>query len=250
MEKIVISLERTPERKKKFIKNNDKYLVNYSFMNAIDGNKLNINNLTSEIIRPGSQFSRGAIGCALSHYKIWNKIVETNKPIITIEDDAIFNKDFEKILVKILKNLPTDWDIVLFSHNYDSCIDFYIQENERIIGSHANNKPTIKTLNKFQNKKIKNAVTFPLVNCFGTSCLMTSPAGARKILKSCFPMDNRIIQVSGLHQLKNIKCFSIDCLLNSIYKNINSFIVLPDIVTAPNDILQSTIKNEEKRSLV
>lgn len=33
--------------------------------------------------------SVGAVGCYLSHYKVWNQIIETNQPAIIVEDDLL-----------------------------------------------------------------------------------------------------------------------------------------------------------------
>ena len=195
-----------------------------------------------KIIFPACTFSKPAIGCSFSHYLIWQEIIKTNKPILAIEDDAVFHKNFEKFFSNIMKKLPKDWDICIFSHNFDSCIDFEILPGERIIGNHTNIKLTNDKLKKFQNNQLNEPSIFRLYNCFGTSALITSPSGARKILTNCYPMENRIIRIPALNS-RIIKSFSIDCLLNSIYKHMNSFIILPTICLTPNLIENSTIKN-------
>ena len=242
VEKYVISLDRTPKRKTTFKKYNKEYLKNFKFVSAVDGLKLNIKHINPQLVKPGSVFSKPALGCSFSHYKIWQKIIKFNKPILAIEDDAIFNKNFEIIFEKIMKLLPKDWDICVFAHNYDSCIDIQILPGERILGNHTNNKLTTPILNSFQQTKIINPTIFKLFNCFGTAALITSPAGAKKILSNCYPMDNRLIKIPALGG-RLIKSFSIDCLLNSIYKHTNSYIVLPVIALTPNSIENSTIKN-------
>ena len=58
------------------------------------------------------------IGVALSHYNIWKKLENKNmynKGILVIEDDASrISKDFIKKFNLIMKNVPHDWDIILF----------------------------------------------------------------------------------------------------------------------------------------
>jgi GR25 family glycosyltransferase involved in LPS biosynthesis len=52
----------------------------------------------------------GLIGCFDSHYRLWQKCVELNEPIIIFEDDIIIQREF----------IPVDWKDVLsvaFSHS-------------------------------------------------------------------------------------------------------------------------------------
>ena len=39
-------------------------------------------------------YTDGAIGCALSHYQLWNLSIEKNEVLTIAEDDAIFRYDF------------------------------------------------------------------------------------------------------------------------------------------------------------
>lgn len=47
--------------------------------------------------------SPGVIGCFDSHYRLWEKCVELNEPILIFEDDASIVRNF----------IPVDWDEVL-----------------------------------------------------------------------------------------------------------------------------------------
>jgi GR25 family glycosyltransferase involved in LPS biosynthesis len=51
----------------------------------------------AKILRPG------VIGCFYSHYRLWQKCVELNEPILIFEDDVIFERNF----------IPIDWKDVL-----------------------------------------------------------------------------------------------------------------------------------------
>lgn len=57
----------------------------------------------------------GEIGCILSHYYLWKKIVSEKTPItLILEDDASRPcNNFEKLTLKYYKHLPNDWDIFL-----------------------------------------------------------------------------------------------------------------------------------------
>ena len=62
----------------------------------------------------------GAIGCFLSHLNVYEKIMKTadnDKYYLIIEDDTEFNIDFDNtILNNEIKNIPTDWDIILLNY--------------------------------------------------------------------------------------------------------------------------------------
>ena len=72
----VISLKRSQDRKVLFEKNNSKYLHKYFFYEAVDGNQLDINKIPTHIYdRRATGYTKGALGCALSHYQLWEKCV-------------------------------------------------------------------------------------------------------------------------------------------------------------------------------
>lgn len=51
----------------------------------------------------GKMSRPGVIGCFYSHYRLWQKCVELDEPIMIFEDDVIFYRGFK----------PVDWDDVL-----------------------------------------------------------------------------------------------------------------------------------------
>lgn len=55
------------------------------------------------------------IGCSLSHYTLWKRIVKNNIPItLVLEDDAINIQDqFISTISKEMEYLPKDWDVFL-----------------------------------------------------------------------------------------------------------------------------------------
>ena len=47
----------------------------------------------------------GVMGCFYSHYRLWQKCVELNEPIMVFEDDVIFTRPY----------IPVEWDDVLIT---------------------------------------------------------------------------------------------------------------------------------------
>ena len=79
---------------------------------------------------------RGWIGCALSHIELWKRCIENNRPMLIFEDDNVIKEDlFDTGLIKILNNLPPDFDIVyLVTDNiveYKPYNDLFVQATSR-----------------------------------------------------------------------------------------------------------------------
>jgi GR25 family glycosyltransferase involved in LPS biosynthesis len=138
----LINLKRRPDRYKQFMKyytaselQNDPLIK----FNAIDGSLLDVNNIpltdlarnelkqldNSGFRTKHYQLTKGAIGCYLSHVKLWEHILKTNTEYaLVFEDDAKIPKRIKKIIDKQLKYIPSDWDIILFGHMCTECIAY------------------------------------------------------------------------------------------------------------------------------
>ena len=115
----VISLKSRQDRKKLFKETNNKF-IEYSFFDAINGYDINYD----WIVERGFDIDKnwrdpefktpilkGEVGCFLSHYYLWEKCLNENKPIIILEDDAIVKKE---IPFNQLDNLINDYDLIYF----------------------------------------------------------------------------------------------------------------------------------------
>ena len=64
-------------------------------------------------------FTAGAVGCTLSHYLIYKKMVEEKIEIaLILEDDMAINKEFPKILPQLAKEIRNHEVILLFYQSY------------------------------------------------------------------------------------------------------------------------------------
>ena len=151
-------------------------IQNYEIISAVDGNKLNIDEIIKNNYITEEKFNkmrRGAIGCSISHIRLWERLQkENNDFFIILEDDVYFNKDFKNRLINYIKNLPKDFDISqLLIH--DSQKRFF------------NNAPNV-------NKYVKEG--YPQ---YGTVGYIISNKGIKKLLKHCKPIytaiDNMIM---------------------------------------------------------
>jgi GR25 family glycosyltransferase involved in LPS biosynthesis len=100
----ILNLERRPDRKRKITDILNPLNIKYEFVKAIDGNQI-MPNLPLKQMFDGNDFGnrKGVIGCALSHYMLWQKLLadKQNDYYIIMEDDFVltphFKDNFEKI---------------------------------------------------------------------------------------------------------------------------------------------------------
>lgn len=136
----LINLERRKDRLKLFLESYNKCGLTNKIIkfNGIDGGTLDIKTipLTSLAILEMKQLqtvgfrykhyqlTEGAIGCFLSHVKIWEDMLATGKnSAIIFEDDARPPPNFNKIVSKVMAKMPDDWDIILFGKHCYDCED-------------------------------------------------------------------------------------------------------------------------------
>jgi GR25 family glycosyltransferase involved in LPS biosynthesis len=227
----VVHLQRSVERKTIFQRNNDTFLPSYTFFDAVDGQLLNIENLPSSIFKKGSQkYSNGAIGCAMTHLSLWKKCIELNEPMLILEDDAIVSHDFKNHLKNVYNMLPIDFDILQLSYNCDSLISFANTNFETCNAMFGQTKITKIDIQNFVQSTIHPSVA-KLFHSFGSSAYIISPKCAQKLINRCFPLDNEIVSIPFLG---NIPCYTIDCKLNAIYKELNAFICVTPFIITPH----------------
>lgn len=231
MKKFVISLEKSKDRRRAFEQRNKEIIGEFEYFDAIVGEKLKIEELSSKIFTKNSKnYSLGAIGCAMSHLKLWEKCIELNETIMILEDDVIVNKDFNRHLTGVMDQLPKDFDIVLLSYNFDSVLSYQVTCYETcnaIFGRKMMNEDDIK---KFIKSDIYPGLA-KLNHCFGTSAYIVSPKGAKRLQERCFPLNNTPVSIPFLN---TIPCYTIDCMMNTVYKNISAYVCLSPFVMTPH----------------
>ncbi|EJN6959563.1 glycosyltransferase family 25 protein [Photobacterium damselae] len=90
----VINLPSSIERKENISKQLRQLDLSFELFKAVNGHKESspLFKLYDEELSQqcrGKSLSKGQLGCYASHYLLWQKCVELNKPIIILEDDAL-----------------------------------------------------------------------------------------------------------------------------------------------------------------
>ena len=171
----IINLNRRKDRKEYIEKEIGKYTNNYEIISAVDGNDIDIDNLENNIIseetkkeitsnkkKYGLTLTNGAIGCALSHKKIWEMIHNQNYDNVLILEDDVQIQENIKNLKNIYNDIPSDWDIIYLGSGQ------YYKKDKITDNIH----------------KLKFA--------FGTFGYILSSKTARKLLQSVFPIKYQI----------------------------------------------------------
>jgi GR25 family glycosyltransferase involved in LPS biosynthesis len=136
-----MNLDRRPDRLKTFItyyNNSDLKNLSINKLNAIDGSQINLDTVpltdlaklemkqleTTGFRYKHYQLTKGAIGCYLSHVKIWENMIRYNHDkVLIFEDDARVPPNALYSIKKIVKDIPIDWDIILLGKFCNECED-------------------------------------------------------------------------------------------------------------------------------
>jgi glycosyl transferase family 25 len=99
MKAFVINLERSIDRKIILEERAKKVGLNIEFIKAVDGRELSEAEVKLHTRPLNYAFLRGEVGCALSHQKIYKKIIDDNIPYaLILEDDITLPEDIVNIL--------------------------------------------------------------------------------------------------------------------------------------------------------
>jgi GR25 family glycosyltransferase involved in LPS biosynthesis len=241
MENFVINLAREPQKYEGFLKRNAGSKIDFQRYEACDGGTLSeAEAVKMMIVTTGTKFTAGSIGCAISHNRLWQRCIESGKPIIVFEDDVAIRDDFSEQMPKLLSALDR-WDYVTFGYNTDSILDIEVLNGISSALAFTPNYPTDGALRDFVRSS-KPSSPYRLKNCFGTCGYMISPAGAKRLSKLCFPMNNRTITIPAIK--RSFPAFNFDCILNDVYPKVEAYAAFPPLVLPKNDRKVSTTRTE------
>jgi GR25 family glycosyltransferase involved in LPS biosynthesis len=239
MKTFVVNLSRQPARYDNFLKLNAVTKIAFERFEASDGASLSREDVVrTKLVAPGAQFTPGAVGCAASHFGIWQQTAESGTPALVFEDDAVLRNDFKERLDFLLSDL-TNWDYIALGYNTDAILDLEWAPGMRAMMTFQPKYPNDEYAAVFQVSRAQVAA-IRLNNCFGTPGYVVSPAGARKLLQLCFPMDNRSYPVPAYNGTARV--IGIDAMLNTAYASIRAFACFAPLVISKNERATSTVQ--------
>ena len=244
-EAFVINLARTPERLESFLKQNAATGIVFHRFEASDGATISDDEaVKTNLIRRGTRWrTRATVGVALSHRRLWEATVADDRPRLVFEDDVYIREDFAAVFPPAIATIGA-WDIVLFSYNTDALVEFNVAGDFDISALFTVKHPTAQQLSRFVRSRNATGL-FRLRHAFGISGYAVSPAGARKLLARCFPMDNRMIEFKAAGN--RFPAFSIDCMMNTVYRDIAAWAFVGPLALPLNDWETSTVDVRKRR---
>ncbi|AYV80656.1 MAG: glycosyltransferase family 25 [Harvfovirus sp.] len=114
----IINLKSREERKKIAVEELDKHDIVGEFIEGVDGNKLDRDDLISNGLIDDStsyrKLRKGEIGCYFSHLKCWELILSSGKEYgIVLEDDVVLDDNFRDEFNSLFSELEKHkWDYV------------------------------------------------------------------------------------------------------------------------------------------
>jgi GR25 family glycosyltransferase involved in LPS biosynthesis len=222
----VVNLDRSIGRFAKF-KERNAHLLEIHRVSAVDGATVNKQQLVNDgTIADDVAYSPGALGCALSHVKLWKQAVDQNRILSILEDDAVCSFHFADETARLLATLPADWDLIkwgsLFYPKF-SWVDFGFSKATL----HFYDSNYGDDLEAFQRTRFRFSA-IRLAHSFGTMGYSLSPKGARKLLDYCLPLRKRTITFPGAGVV--VDDLHIDIAMCGAFVSMEAFTCIPPLV--------------------
>ena len=245
---LVITLKRTPERLETFYKINKHSLHDWEVevLDGIDGMQQQKLQHRSRWVSTSAKenWSKGAIGSALSHIKAWRRCIELNQNVVIAEDDAVLAKDLKRKLeeLNLFKTATIKSNLVLLGWNLDSLLHAELTPGLRMISLFEPIYPELEQIrtiiNSTQKRKLCN-----LNQCFGLPAYLINPEIAQELLQICKPLRTEINSMGrGIPEHIFV---TLDGMLINRYETINAQITVPPLVLAKNSQGESLTKHQD-----
>lgn len=198
-----LNLDRSIDRKNNIISQANKLDLNVERVPAVNGLKLTVPFIYS--------LTKSELGCYISHYSIWNALINSNLNYVTvIEDDITFNPNILSIF-DIVEDAPEDWDILYLGYNDKFC--------------KINKKNYIKSNSKLKWSKLRNIGT----NMPTAMGYIMNRRASYLLCKNALPPKGRL---------------AVDCFMREYFDVLNAYVCSPKQVIVEHNF-DSTIRPHE-----
>lgn len=197
---IVISLINSPRRE--YIEDRLNGLgLRFQFFDAVYGKSLSDNELSKvdyeyypKYYSASKPLTLGEIGCAMSHIKVYEYMVENNiEEAIILEDDAVVSLYIKEILSAALEKVSDKKEILFLDHGKAKVYPF------------MKNLPERYRLAKYRKPSRNSKRTI-----IRTTGYLLTLKGAQKLLQHAYPIRMPSDYLTGLIQLTGINAYGIE----------------------------------------
>jgi len=231
---MAITLDQQSERFRQFARHNAH--LDYTVFAAIRGADIShaeriATGLVTEECLAKHKVTDGSIGCAASHRDVWKMAAETDTGYVVLEDDIITHPGIAKFASALARHAQRiEW--AAFAVNTDSVLVAQSPQGYVQTMSFQQKHPPPERIAAFLKRtKISDVKMWRLLRAFGCPAYYVSPAGARKLLTSVFPMRSDTVRVPRLGEVPG---FSIDRRLNAVFETTHAGVTLPFLAWTPN----------------
>ena len=241
----LINLDRSTERLRRF-KELNTHLTDVTRVPGVDGGTLVREALEKAGYIAGDlSYGAGALGCALSHIRLWEMAAAQDRPVTIFEDAVAVSYQFEKTAADILATLPADWDVVVWGYSLNPLyvwVDLSISKI-RLSGYGSKRNGGANGAQKFQSEEYHGGPV-KLLHAFGTFGYSISASGARAALEHCRPLRNRMVHFpeAGVRTPDQ----GVDVALCGLYPSVRAFICIPPLIIRCED--QVSVREEINKS--
>lgn len=221
----IINLDKNTTKKLKCIYQLEKYnITNYKFIKAVDTvttNKyLKYYETVTRTMSPDFikyNFTKGALGCALSHYECLYDAIQNNyQKILILEDDFIFIDSFDLELQHLFECIDDAWDFLYLGKKQGE----YLKDCDIIKKIHTN-------ANYFQITPINDYIYRPSYATWATHALLIKQSLFKEIMKLIEAIDAPI-----------------DILIMKLYDQYSFYVCKKDLIISYED--SSDIRHDNK----
>jgi GR25 family glycosyltransferase involved in LPS biosynthesis len=222
----VINLEGSPDRLVRFRETNP-HVTKVVRFPAVDGSLIDREQLIKDgLILSDLAYGPGTLGCALSHVRLWQHCVSTNKPITIAEDDALIVFEFSDMVHELLSDIGKDWEMMLWGYNFEQCymwVDYgFARARLWFYGL-----DTTPSRHLFLQSARSHPRAVRVAHSLGLFCYSIKPSSARALLARCVPLRKRNIDLPGTGVF--LPDFGIDVAMAGAYPSMRVFASMPPL---------------------
>ncbi len=240
MQTRLLNLNRSTDRLALFRARNP-HASSFARVTAVDGQLADRERLRrADVISPELSYSDGALGCALSHLSQWRDAVQQNVALTICEDDAVLCANFEEEAARVIEQLPTTWEYVLWGYNFDAPLTYDVAENLSPCTALFDQDVLRSNIQRFAQTRVTTRLS-KFLRGFGTVAYSVSPRGAMRLINFCMPLRPlETLHPALPHAVPNT---GIDNMIAHLAPSMSAYVAVPPLVVTPNDARASTVQN-------